>query len=107
MAHSSDTPPSAVTRLEPGVQQVLIVQAASKSPVSSIVGWALYDGRSPSTAQMRTGAEPTPPYATVVDALGDGWRLLRVPDAPLNVMHEHELGPLAFEFVLTRVVADA
>lgn len=81
-------------------QQILILHANSLNLTSAVVAWALFDGTQPSDEQMRTGDADEPPYATVVDAMRDGWRVIQLPQPP----NELDPGYLDHEFVLERMV---
>ncbi len=81
-------------------QQILILHANNLNLTSSVVAWALFDGTLPSDEQMRTGDADEPPYATVVDAMRDGWRVIQLPQPP----NELDPGYLDHEFVLERMV---
>ena len=59
-------------------QKLLVLYAANSSPDTEVVAWSLYDGTSDETYEA-TG-EAVPPYATVLDAMRDGWRVIKYPD---------------------------
>lgn len=83
-------------------QQVLYLWAAGSALDSNVVGWAFHDGTD--------GAGPgipdrSPPYATGVDALRDGWLLLQSAQlVPIAPGQEHENSYLQYEFVFERRV---
>jgi len=82
-------------------QQVLMVWLASSSLDSRVLGWSFFDGTGGS------GPQPAgdPPYATGVDALTDGWRLLQMsPLIAPTPGHERETSFLKHEFVFERMV---
>ena len=54
-------------------QKLLVLYAANSSPDTEVVAWSLYDGTSDQTYEA-TG-EAVPRYATVLDAMRDGWRV--------------------------------
>lgn len=58
-------------------QKVLVLYLANSALDSRVKGWSLYDG----TGQTHptTGDSDTPPYATGLDALRDGWRVIQFP----------------------------
>jgi hypothetical protein len=87
-------------------QQILILHLANSDLASSTVAWALYDGARPAgERQMQSGDESEPPYASVLDAMRDGWNVLQVPVLPTYLPgHEHETGHLPYEYVLERKV---
>ncbi|MDE0047111.1 MAG: hypothetical protein OXO54_07755 [Chloroflexota bacterium] len=88
-------------------QQVLILHLAEPDLGAATVAWALYDGSQPAgDQQMQAGDQPEPPYASVVDAMHDGWRVLQLPQLPTYPRGaEHETGPLPWEYVLERFVS--
>ncbi|MDP0400080.1 hypothetical protein [Tsukamurella strandjordii] len=90
---------------EPGVrQQVMVLQLATSALDSPVLGWSRYDGTGRSRPTMGDGDEP--PYATGVDALVDGWRLLQASQLiPPARGFEHDTSYLPYEFWLTRLVA--
>ena len=58
-------------------QKVLVLYLANSALDSEVKGWSEYDG----TGQSRptTGDSDVPPYATGLDALLDGWRVIQFP----------------------------
>ena len=82
-------------------QQILILHLGSLSLAAPVVAWALFDGAQPDDdRQMKTGDADEPPYASVVDAMRDGWRVLQLPQPP----SELDPGHLDHEYVLERMV---
>ena len=55
-------------------QKVMILYLSSSALDSHVVAWAEYDGTGRETHM--SGDSDKPPYASGVDALRDGWRLL-------------------------------
>ena len=55
-----------------------MLYAANSSPDTEVAAWSLYDGTSDETYEV-TG-EAVPPYGTVLDAMRDGWRVIKYPD---------------------------
>ena len=83
-------------------QKLLVLYAANSSPDTDVVAWSLYDGASDHTYEA-TG-EAVPPYATVLDAMRDGWRVIKYPDLrPPGPGQEYDLSYLEFEFVLEKL----
>jgi hypothetical protein len=84
-------------------QKVLALWLQNSSLDAAVVAWALWDG----TGEHRhmPGDADEPPYATGLDALLDGWRLIQ--SAPL-VQHppgtEYTTGYLKYEFLFERLV---
>jgi hypothetical protein len=58
-------------------QKILILYLGNSALDSSVKVWTLYDG----TGQEAhtTGDSDTPPYASGLDALLDGWRVIQFP----------------------------
>jgi hypothetical protein len=82
-------------------QQILILHSGGLSLAGPIVAWALFDGAQPDDdRQMKTGDADEPPYASVVEAMRDGWRVLQLPQPPSDV----DPGHLDHEYVLERMV---
>lgn len=85
-------------------QKLLVLYAANSSPDTEVVAWSLYDGTSSDTYEA--AGEAVPPYATVLDAMRDGWRVIKYPDLrPPSPGHEYDLSYLEFEFVLEKLEA--
>jgi hypothetical protein len=87
-------------------QQILILHLATSDLASQTVAWALYDGARPAgDLQMQSGDESEPPYASVLEAMRDGWNVFQLPVLPLYLPgHEHETGHLPYEYALERKV---
>ena len=86
-------------------QQILILYSGNSALDSGIVGWSVYDGTGSKKFEA-FGPEEKPPYASVLDAMKDGWRVIQVPPISLRASgEEFRLGPLKFEFVLEKIVS--
>jgi len=85
-------------------QQVLVLYLATSGLDAKVVGWSNYDGTG--AEHPTTGDSDDPPYATGVDALRDGWRLIQasqlLPPAP---GHEYDVSFLKHEFFFERLVS--
>jgi hypothetical protein len=82
-------------------QQVLMLWLASSSLDSRVLGWSFFDGAD----GAGPGLHDDPPYATGVDALRDGWRLIQMSPLIAPVPgHERETSFLKHEFVFERMV---
>ena len=82
-------------------QQVLMMWLASPSLDSRVLGWSFFDGSAGAGPQLAGD----PPYATGIDALVDGWRLLQMsPLTPPVPGHERDTSFLKHEFVFERLV---
>ncbi len=84
-------------------QKLLFLYLGNSSPESEVVAWSLYDGTTDETFEA-TGEQAEPPYASVLDAMRDGWRVIQVPvlQTP-QVGREYENDYLDFEFVLEKM----
>jgi len=84
-------------------QQLLVLYATTSSPESEVGAWSMFDGtgRQPHMA----GDSDKPPYASVVAAMRDGWRVLQLPPLqPAAPGAEHDTSFLKYEFVLEKLV---
>lgn len=85
-------------------QQVLFLYLAASAMDSAVVGWARYDGDQTGPTPP-VADRPTAPYATGVEALRDGWRLIQVsPLQPPAPGAERRTSYLQHEFVFERMV---
>lgn len=82
-------------------QQVLILWLSSSSLDSGVIAWTFYDG----TAGAGQQIEADPPYATGVEALVEGWRLLQMSQlVPPTPGDERETSYLKHEFLFERLI---
>jgi hypothetical protein len=84
-------------------QQLLVLYAATSSPESPVTAWSFFDGTGRSTRMAGDG--DAPPYASVLAAMQDGWRVMQLPPlqaAPAGA--EHDTAYLKYEFVLERLL---
>lgn len=83
-------------------QRVLVLYLNSSALDSKVIAWANYDG----TGRTRpmAGDQAEPPYATGLQALRDGWRLIQA--SPL-IQHaggnEYRTGYLKYEFFFEKL----
>jgi hypothetical protein len=69
-----------------------------------VVGWANFDGASEGPVDP-VEAKPDPPYATGLDALRDGWRLIQVSPLIAPVPGEERTTSfLKHEFIFEKLV---
>ncbi len=84
-------------------QRVLVLYLQSSALDAPVIGWAEYDGTG--RTEHMAGDSETPPYATGLDALRDGWRLFQasplLPHAPGD---EFRTGYLKYEFFFEQLV---
>ena len=90
-------------------QQLLILYLAAADLDSGVVGWSRYDGAAP-PGPNRHGDESVPPYASVVDAMRDGWRVIHFPSLPDPARpgdDPYRAAHLRYEYVLEKLVDGA
>ena len=81
-------------------QQVLYLWAAGSALDSPAIGWAFHDGTDGAAEGV---PDASPPYATGVHALRDGWLLLQSAQlVPFVPGQEHQNSYLQYEFVFER-----
>ena len=84
-------------------QQVLILYLGTSALDSDVIGWTRYDGTGRSRPTM--GDSDEAPYATGLDALLDGWRLLQMSQLLGHERgHEYDTAYLPYEFLFERLV---
>jgi len=80
-----------------GRQNVLVLYLANSALDSPVIGWARYNGAG-ATRHM-SGDSDDPPYASGLDALRDGWRLIQASQLlPHARGEEFDLAYLKYEF---------
>ena len=86
-------------------QKLLVLYTGNSAPDTRVVAWSLWDGTGASQSH-EPQQNPQPPYATVLDAMRDGWRVISFPPVqPPMVGREYEVDYLKFEFVLEKLEA--
>ena len=85
-------------------QQVLFLWLSDSALDSGVIAWSLYDGASAKGAAVPpVEIDATAPYATGLEALRDGWRLIQaaalIPPAPGAELHTSYL---RHEFIFER-----
>lgn len=84
-------------------QQVLILYLSTSSLDAKVIAWAFHDGTGRETHMA--GDNDEPPYATGLDALLDGWRLLQLaPLFPHARGEEFDTSYLKYEFLFEKLV---
>jgi len=84
-------------------QQVMVLYLATSALDTAVIGWSSYDGTG--TTDHMAGDSDRPPYATGLDALKDGWRLIQAsPLLPHPHGDEFRLGYLKYEFLFEKLV---
>jgi hypothetical protein len=83
-------------------QQVMVLYLASSALDARVVAWSHYDGTA-RTDHMAGDAED-PPYASGLEALRDGWRLIQAsPLLPHGHGDEFRTGYLKYEFFFEKL----
>ena len=85
-------------------QKLLVLYLHSPDLHSKVVAWSVFDG----TGKTRptTGQEEEPPYASVVEAMIDGWRVVHFPQQyPAYPGMEYTTSYLRYEYVLEKMEA--
>ncbi|MBA8794128.1 hypothetical protein FHX74_001733 [Friedmanniella endophytica] len=84
-------------------QQVLVLYLGTSALDSNVIGWSRYDGTGRSRPTM--GDSDVPPYATGLEALIDGWRLIQMSQLTAHQPgHEYDVSYLPYEFLFERLV---
>lgn len=85
-------------------QKVLVLYLSNSALDSKVMGWSIYDG----TGQEHhtTGDSEQAPYASGLDALKDGWRVIQFPQLiPPYPNMEYTTSFQMYEFVFEQLVA--
>ena len=84
-------------------QRLLILYLQNSALDSSVVGWTRYDGDT--VAPPVSGEEDKPPYATGLDALRDGWRIIQFSTLePRSGELSYLPGWQSFEVIMEKIV---
>ncbi len=87
-------------------QKLLILYSENSSLASPVVGWSLYDGTGEYDFDASDDADP--PYASVLGAMRDGWRVIQLPVMQaVDPGEAQQLGYLRFETVLEKLEGKA
>ena len=82
-------------------QKILFLYSKSTNLRSPLGAWALYDPTVPDEPLLPS---QEPPYASVLDAVRDGWRIVQFPRPELYNFSDVENAYLSFEFILEKIV---
>ena len=82
-------------------QLVLYLYSKSTNLRSPLGAWALYDPTVPDEPMLPS---QDPPYASVLDAVRDGWRIVQFPRPELYNFSDVKNAYLSFEFILEKIV---
>lgn len=84
-------------------QKILVLYLSNSALDSRVKGWTLYDGTG--ETHPTTGDSDQPPYATGLDALKDGWRVLQFPQLiPPYPGMEYTTSFQMYEFIFEQLV---
>jgi hypothetical protein len=84
-------------------QRLLVLYLSDCSLESEVVAWARYDGAS--ERDFDGTREDNPPYASVLAAMRDGWRVIKFPEMPAATTDTaYQTSVLPNEFVLEQLV---
>ena len=81
-------------------QTLLYLYSKSTNPRSPLGAWALYD---PAAADEPVLPSQDAPYASVLDAVRDGWRIVQFPRPELHRFSDLDNAYLGFEFILEKM----
>jgi hypothetical protein len=86
----------------PARQKLLVLYLHSPDLNSNVVAWSQYDGTAKS--EPTSGDQEEPPYASVVAAMRDGWRVIQFPQQhPAYPGMEYHTSYLRYEYILERI----
>ena len=80
-------------------QRLLYLYSKSTNPRSSLSAWTLYD---PAASDEPVLPSQDIPYASVLDAVRDGWRIVQFPRPEVYRFSDLDNAYLGFEFILER-----
>lgn len=82
-------------------QKLLFLYLANSDLRAGVVAWSTYDGTSHDRPDMDS---PDPPYASAVEAMRDGWRVIQVSQLQYPpVGREFEVDYLKHEVILEKM----
>ncbi|MEZ4862617.1 MAG: hypothetical protein R3C14_14985 [Caldilineaceae bacterium] len=83
-------------------QKVLVLYLSNSALDSAVRGWSLYDGTG--RQHHTTGDSDVAPYATGLDALLDGWRVIQFPQLiPPYPQMEYTTSFQMYEFIFEKL----
>ena len=89
------------TALNAEKQLLLYLYSKSTNLRSPLGAWALYDATAPDEPVLPSQDAP---YASVLDAVRDGWRIVQFPRPELHNFSDVDNAYLTFEFILEKYV---
>ena len=84
-------------------QMVLYLYSKSTNMRSAIASWALYDSTVPYEPTLPSQDVP---YASVIEAVNDGWRIVQFPRSELHQFSDVDNTYLGYEFILEKSTSD-
>lgn len=94
-------------------QKLLVLYLHNPDLNSKVVAWSSYDGTTPRDMPddnrygAHTGDAEEPPYASVVDAMRDGWRVVQFPQQfPAYPGMEYNTAYLKYEYILEKLLEE-
>ena len=88
------------TALNSQKQLLLYLYSKSTSLRSPLGGWALYDATAPDEPVLPSQDAP---YASVLEAVRDGWRIVQFPRPELYNFTDVDNAYLGYEFILEKL----
>ena len=90
-----------MTALDSEKQLLLYLYSKSTNLRSPLGAWALYDATAPDEPVLPSQEAP---YASVLDAVNDGWRIVQFPRPELYNFTDVDNAYLTYEFILEKFV---
>lgn len=87
------------TALKSQKQLLLYLYSKSTNLRSPLGAWAVYDATAPDEPVLPSQEAP---YASVLDAVNDGWRIVQFPRPELYNFSDVENAYLGYEFILEK-----
>ena len=89
------------TALDSQKQLLLYLYSKSTNLRAPLGAWALYDATAPDEPVLPSQEAP---YASVLDAVNDGWRIVQFPRPELYNFSDVDNAYLTYEFILEKFV---
>lgn len=91
-------------------QKLLVLYLRTPDLHAGVVAWSEFDGASAADERHTSGdaadsgGATDPPYASVVDAMRDGWRVVQFPQQyPAYPGTEYQVSYLKYEYILEKM----
>lgn len=82
-------------------QLIMYLTATSTNLRSSVVSWVIFDSARKQEPEL---PDDRPPYASVLDAVSNGWRVTQFPVINLYDYKDLENDYVGFDFILEKMV---